>query len=247
MSVMGVLAAAGAVDAGVGIGTVWSLIVKGGWIMLPIAACSLFAIAIIAERAVVTRRSRVAPPGLLAAAWAARGDSRRVADLCAADSSPAAAVIGAAVRSRGAEVERRERLVQEAGMREVARLRERTRVLSALPQTATMLGLLGTVLGMIRTFTVIAASGESLGKTERLAQGIYEAWMATAAGLAVAIPVLVAYHVILSRIDAAAAVLDRLGLEWLGEPGAAGAERAEVEERGAVAEGVADLVAMGAA
>ncbi|MCC6678322.1 MAG: MotA/TolQ/ExbB proton channel family protein [Phycisphaerales bacterium] len=232
-------AGGGGAEAAIGIGSVWGLIMKGGWIMLPIGLCSLVAIAIIAERVIVTKRTRVAPPGLAAAAAGARGDSRRVLDMCAGDDSPAAAVISAAVRSRGEPIERRERLVQEAGLREVGKLRQRVRLLSALPQTATMLGLLGTVFGMIRTFTVIAVSGESLGKTERLAQGIYEAWTATAAGLAVAIPVLVAYHLILSRIDAAAAVLDRVGMEWLEDRPDARPARAAAEETGPVGEGVA--------
>ena len=88
-------------------------------------------------------------------------------------------------------------------------------LVAALPQAATMLGLLGTVLGMIRTFTVVAASADSLGKTERLAQGIHEAWTATAGGLIVAIPTLLAYHIIMARIDAAAAALDHAAALWL--------------------------------
>jgi biopolymer transport protein ExbB len=92
------------------------------------------------------------------------------------------------------------------------------RLLSAIPQVATMMGLLGTVLGMIRTFTVIAASGESLGKTERLAQGIHEAWTATAGGLIIAIPTLLAFQIIMGRIDAAAAALDGAARLWLDAP-----------------------------
>jgi hypothetical protein len=62
---------------------------------------------------------------------------------------------------------------------------------------------------------VIAASGESLGKAERLAQGIHEAWTATAGGLVIAIPTLLAYHILMSRIDAAAAALDSAAKLWL--------------------------------
>ena len=133
----------------------------------------------------------------------------------------------------------------EVGQREVQKLRTRMRLLSALPQTATMLGLLGTVFGMIRTFTVVAASGESLGKTERLAQGIYEAWTATAAGLVVAIPTLLAYHLIMGRIDSAAAALDRVAAAWLegdGEPGGTPEARAE-PVRSAAVNGAAARVA----
>jgi biopolymer transport protein ExbB len=95
------------------------------------------------------------------------------------------------------------------------KLRQRMRVLSSLPQVATMLGLLGTVFGMIRTFTVVAASADSLGKTERLAQGIHEAWTATAAGLVVAIPAILAFQWLMARIDAAAGALDNAAALWL--------------------------------
>jgi biopolymer transport protein ExbB/TolQ len=78
-----------------------------------------------------------------------------------------------------------------------------------------MLGLLGTIFGMIKTFQAVAVSGQTLGKTEVLARGIFEAWTNTAAGLLVAIPVLIAFHVLMGRIDDAAVALDRTAGEWL--------------------------------
>jgi biopolymer transport protein ExbB len=108
-----------------------------------------------------------------------------------------------------------QKAASEAGRRELVRLRHRMRLLGALPQVATMLGLLGTVLGMIKTFQAVAASGQSLGKTELLARGIFEAWANTAAGLLVAIPVLIAYHALLGRIDARIVELDRAATDWI--------------------------------
>lgn len=195
--------------------SMWDLALKGGWIMIPIGACSLLALTIVVERVLVLRRARILPPGLVPALAAAKDRPSEATQRCAADGSPAAMVIAAAIRSRGQTRAERERLIEEAGARQVVKFRQRMRVLSSLPQVATMLGLLGTVMGMIRTFTVVAASGESLGKTERLAQGIYEAWTATAAGLVIAIPALLAYHMILGRIDAAAAALDLAATAWL--------------------------------
>lgn len=219
-----------AVGAGAtGISSVWDMVLKGGWIMVPIAICSIVAITIIVERLITTRRSSVVPPPFLASLTAVRDDPRRALDLCSANTSPVAAVIAAAVKSRNEHPDRRDQLIREAGHRQVSRLRQRTRLLSAMPQTATMLGLLGTVIGMIRTFTVIAASGDSLGKTERLAHGIYEAWTATAAGLVVAVPVLIMYHIVMSRIDNAAAALDTAATDWLeaeGQPVVAAAPTA---------------------
>lgn len=197
------------------IGSVWDLMVKGGWVMAPIGLCSLAALAITAERLWMLRPGSVAPKAVIDAAGDRSRNVPALRQACEKSPSPLSEVLLAAVRARGEGPDRRDRLVEEAGHREVQKLRRRVRLLSALPQVATMLGLLGTVFGMIRTFTVVAASGESLGKTERLAQGIYEAWTATAAGLAVAIPTLIAYHIVLSRIDDATALIDRVASGWL--------------------------------
>lgn len=199
-------------------GTVWDMVLKGGWMMIPLALCSLVALAIVVERLLMTRKPRVAPKSLSEALVALRAQPAEALARCRATPSALASVVASAIQSAYLPLEAREKRVAEAGEREIQVLRQRLRLLSALPQAATMLGLLGTVVGMIRTFTVIAASGESLGKTERLAQGIYEAWTATAAGLFIAIPTLLAYHIILSRIDAAAAALDVGAAPWLDEP-----------------------------
>ncbi len=204
-------------ESSIPLGSVWELVVKGGWVMVPIAVCSLVALTIAVERFIVTRRGRVAPSQLREAARSLRADPRRLLDRCAADPSPLAAVLSVAVKAQGQPRETRDRLVDESGQREVLRLRKRMRLMSALPQVATMLGLLGTVIGMIRTFSVIAVSGESLGKTERLAQGIYEAWMATAAGIAVAIPALIAFHMLMGRIDTAASSIDEAVGDYLND------------------------------
>ena len=196
-------------------GSVWDLVIKGGWVMIPIGLCSLVALTIAVERLWVLRSGRVAPRPILDAMHSGAEGIRALRERCASDPSPLAKVVNAAIAARQEPQDRRDRLVEEAGQRELMKLRQRTRLYSALPQVATMLGLLGTVFGMIRTFTVVAASGEALGKTERLAQGIYEAWTATAAGLAVAIPTLIAYHVILGRIDHAASTIDEATVSWL--------------------------------
>lgn len=205
----------GAATGGFSASSVFELVLKGGWIMVPIGLCSLVALTIIVERFFVLRASRVAPPSLVSSLAPMKDDPERVGAVCAGNDSPLAAVLLAAIKSRGQPRAARDRLIEEAGQRQVVRFRHRMRLLSALPQSATMLGLLGTVFGMIRTFTVVAASGESLGKTEKLAQGIYEAWTATAAGLVVAIPTLLCYHMLMARIDNAAALLDRHASEWL--------------------------------
>ncbi|HYE62361.1 MAG TPA: MotA/TolQ/ExbB proton channel family protein [Phycisphaerales bacterium] len=238
----GLVLGQGAPADGSFVSTVWDMIVRGGWFMVPLAACSLVAMTIIVERLIVTRRARVVPRGLLESLTSLRHRPREAVARCQSDPSPLAAVILAAVRTREQGREAQENAVSEAGEREVRKLRHRMRVLSSLPQVATMLGLLGTVLGMIRTFTTIAASGDSLGKTERLAQGIHEAWTATAGGLFIAIPTLLFFHIIMGRIDAAAAALDSAATLWLEADSSSAGEEAPGVVREQVA---AEVVAVG--
>jgi biopolymer transport protein ExbB len=142
-------------------------------------------------------------------------DSHRALEVCRANGSPVARVLAEAVRRRHEPRELMERHVEEAGAREIVPLRQRMRVLSALPQVATMLGLLGTVFGMIKTFQQVAATSEALGKTESLAEGIFEAWTCTAGGLFVAIPVLLAFQWLMARIDLLTADIDRAASEFI--------------------------------
>jgi biopolymer transport protein ExbB len=195
--------------------SVWDFVTKGGPTIIVIALCSLIALSVIVERAVTLRRRAVAPPAFLNTLRAVESDREKALALCDGDGSPVALVLAAVIRNRGRSAETIEKAVRSAGSRVLARLRHRMRLLSALPQAATMLGLLGTVFGMIRTFQSVATSGQSLGKTEMLAQGIFEAWTNTAAGLLVAIPTLIAYHMLMGRIDGSAVELDRIAAEWM--------------------------------
>lgn len=201
--------------AGLTIGSVWDFIKKGGPTMAVIALCSLVALAVIVERLIVLRRRSVIPPDFLAGLTAVAGDRDRALEFCRANGSPLANVLAAAIRRRGQRAEAIEKAVEDEGRREVVRLRQRMRLLGALPQVSTMLGLLGTIFGMIKTFQAVAKSSQALGKTELLAQGIFEAWTNTAAGLLVAIPVLIAYHVLLGRIDSRVVELDRIAVDWV--------------------------------
>ena len=193
--------------------SVWDFAVKGGPTMVVIALCSLIALAVIVERLLITRRAAVMPPAFLEGLRAAAPD--RWLDLCRASGSPIANILATLIRHKGDSLEARQKAVAESGRRELVRLKHRMRLLGALPQVSTMLGLLGTILGMIKTFQAVAASGQSLGKTELLARGIFEAWANTAAGLLVAIPVLVMYHLILGRIDARLVEMDRVATDWI--------------------------------
>ena len=198
-----------AINSAGGIQSVWDFVIKGGPTMAVIGLCSLVALTVIAERLVVLRRRSVVPPDFVTGLNAIAGDRTKAMEYCRTNGSPAANVLLAALKRRGEAMDSVEKAVEEAGRRELVRLRLRMRLLSVLPQVSTMLGLLGTIFGMIKTFQAVAASGQALGKTELLAKGIFEAWTCTAAGLLVAIPVLITYHVLMGRIDALMVALDK--------------------------------------
>ncbi len=222
--------------------SLWDLAIKGGPVMIPIGLASILALSIVIERLILLRARRVVPPGFLEGLEAVADDPERARDYCKVSPAPIARVIAAGVKRHDRSTEVIEKSLEEAGQREVTRFRQRVRVLSALPQSSTMLGLLGTILGMIRTFTAVSASAEALGKAEMLAKGIYEAWTCTAAGLLVAIPTLVMYHVVLARIDARAADLDRAAGEWLEQRSAAGRPARAPEARPAPPQPVVSVV-----
>lgn len=208
------------------IDSVFDFFQKGGWAMIPIGLCSLVALAIIIERLIVVRRGRVIPRKFLAQLQRLAVDHAAALEYCRANGSPIANVLAVIFKRTVQPSESREKQVEEAGQREVVGLRHHMRVLSVLPQVSTMLGLLGTIFGMIHTFQAVAASSEALGKTELLARGIYEAWTCTAAGLLVAIPVLVAYHYLIGRIDALVSELDHVAVDWLEQESARAAVHA---------------------
>lgn len=195
--------------------SVWDFVVRGGPTMIAIGLCSLVALTVIVERFIVLARRNVIPPGFLAGLKAVSPDRRQALAYCEASQAPVAQILHAVIRQRGKPLDAIEKSVREAGSRTLVGLRRRMRLISALPQVSTMLGLLGTIFGMIKTFQAVATSGQSLGKAELLARGIFEAWTNTAAGLLVAIPVLVIYQVLMSKIDGLAVDLDRVAEDWI--------------------------------
>lgn len=199
--------------------SIWDFLVKGGPVMIPIGACSLIALAVVIERSWLLRRQFVIP-----AAFVAGIDERlrdpasgreRGLQFCKEHDSPIARIFAPAIRNLGEPIERMEKRIEEAGAREVLKLRKHLRLLSLIASISTLLGLLGTILGLINAFETVAASGEALGKTELLAKGIYEAMITTAGGLFVAIPVLLAVHWLSTRIDGLVLEMDGMTVEFV--------------------------------
>jgi biopolymer transport protein ExbB len=203
--------------------SLFDLALKGGIVMIPIGLCSLIMLAVVAERAIQLRRRRVLPPSFLPGLRKILRDPTHDRDAalayCRKRGGPAGRVFAVAVRRLGEPEESLERHIAEAGQREIPLLRKRLRVLAVIASVATLLGLLGTIFGMIKAFQTVAASAEALGRTELLARGIYEAMITTAAGLIVAIPSVIAYHWLAARADALVTALDRAAAEFVEEFG----------------------------
>ena len=183
--------------------TFLEILLKGRWFMLPIGLCSLMGLAIIVERMIALRRSAVIPPGFLGGLKATfRHDEKdRAVGLgyCSANDSPISRVAAAGIRKMHGGEQAVEQAIEDAGANEVSKLRKHLRMLYGVSGVSPMLGLLGTVWGMIQAFQVASAGG--LGRAENLAKGIYEALVTTFGGLLVAIPALIFYYYFLGRID----------------------------------------------
>ena len=182
------------------------LLVKGGYLMIPIAVMSLIVATFGLERGLGLRRRRVLPPKLIHGigqlALDPDGfDPRRAYDLCQTHPSAAGRVITAMLLKAGRPHAEVERAVRDATQREADRLYTNVRWLSLSAGVAPLMGLLGTVWGMIQAFFATANLPTGANKAEYLAQGIYVALVTTFAGLAVAIPAAVLAHLFEGRIQ----------------------------------------------
>ncbi|MEQ8850349.1 MAG: MotA/TolQ/ExbB proton channel family protein [Phycisphaerales bacterium] len=217
------------------LGSVFELATRGGIMMIPIAICSLIVVAVVAERVSVLRRTRVVPPDFRESFDRAGSDADAARKACGEGDSPAARVVLAGLDKLGHVREVIEKHIASAGEREVYLMRRRLRALTVIGAIAPLLGLTGTIFGMIRAFATVAESGESLGRAEMLAGGIYEAMITTAAGLLVAIPTVVCYHWLAGRVERLARELDEIAVllveRFVLEPG--GTQRSGATPNGA--------------
>ena len=178
------------------------LLLKGGWFMVPIVACSLLGMALIIERLTVLRRSQIIPAEFMAGldrVYGSVADTAAGLRYCQAHRSPMARIMAAGIRKLPHGEAEAERAIADTGANEVAKLRRNLRTLHGIAAVAPTLGLLGTVWGMIEAFQ--AASRVGLGHSESLTTGIYEALVCTLAGLGIAIPVLMCYYYFVGRVD----------------------------------------------
>lgn len=221
MSAIFAQAAPTAVHSAADVTSIWDFVVKGGPVMIPLGICSLVALAVVIERFVTLRRTKVIPPDFLTGLKARLGsssapDSQRLAlEYCRTNASPVANVFAAGLRRMREPLDLLEKHIEEEGFREARKLRKNLRVLSVIASVATLLGLLGTTLGMIVAFQTVANSAEALGKPELLAKGIYQKLITTATGLFIAIPCVLFYHYFAARVETLVAAIDRMTVDFV--------------------------------
>jgi biopolymer transport protein ExbB len=138
-------------------------------------------------------------------------DREKALELCQQNRSPVAQVFAAAAKKWGRTSVEVEQAILDAGERVHSQLRRYLRLMSGISQVAPLLGLLGTVLGMIVSFNGISAATDAAGQRAMLAGGIAQALITTAAGMVVAIPALTAYLYFVGRVDRLITEIDALG------------------------------------
>ena len=200
-------AAAADETAGTDDDSILSLVIDSGvtglLFMGALGLFSLISVTVAMERLVTTRQGAVVPQEFIAGVQqVCRSQQSTPEDLkpvCERDDSPAAKILAAGVERSGRPLPEVEKAMEDVAAREMSALRSKVRPLSVTGSVAPLLGLLGTVVGMIIAFRTASQSG--LGKGELLAQGIYMALITTAAGLTIAIPSLLAAAFFNGRIE----------------------------------------------
>ena len=180
---------------------VLEMVIAGGIVMLPLLGCSIVALAIVFERLWSLQKNRIVPDNLVAQVWqwARAGvlDERRIHNLRAG--SPLGRVLAAGLINRHRDRVLMKESIEEVGRHVVFELGRYLNLLGTIASVSPLLGLLGTVLGMIRIFSAVTHQGVS--DPSILAGGIAQALITTASGLVIAIPALVFFRYFSRRVE----------------------------------------------
>ncbi len=182
----------------------WDVIQKGGPLMYLIILCSIVALAVVIERLYHLHRARIDSDKFMESIsnTLRRNRVMEAIDLCEKTPGPVAHIIKAGILKHDRSRTEIKEAIEDAGICEVPRLEKNLGALATIAHISPLLGLLGTVTGMVKAFQIIQEKATSLHLVSPgdLAGGIWEALITTAAGLIVAIPTFVAYNYLVSRV-----------------------------------------------
>jgi len=193
----------------------YELVVAGGWLMLPIILCSIVAMAIIVERLWTLRNQRVVPENLVAQVWKLHRDNAMTDAHIKTirDGSPLGRILAAGIVNRKHSREVMKETIEEVGRQVVHELERYLNTLGTIASISPLLGLLGTVIGMIKVFSAITMVG--VGNPGVLAGGISEALITTATGLSVAIPSVMFHRYLSGKVDRLVVVMEEEALKMV--------------------------------
>ena len=180
----------------------FTFLCKGGPVMAPLMVCSIASVAIMIERLATVKRASIDSDSLMRRVtdFMHRGETKQAVRQCEAAGGFVGSVLSAALNSRALDAGTMERAMQEASTRQTSELHRRLSVLDTIITIAPLLGLLGTVTGMIRSFHVIS-SKQGMSAPTAITGGVAEALIARATGLAIAIGTLIGYNYLNERIS----------------------------------------------
>ena len=189
------------------------IVTAGGWLMLPIILCSIVSLAIVIERFVTLRERRILPHTLVADVWRL-ASNRQLTEEKVREiqrGSPLGRILAAGLLDRTQERETMKASIEEVGGHVAHELGRYLNALGTIAAVTPLLGLLGTVVGMISVFTSITAVG--VGNPAQLAGGISQALITTAGGLTVAIPSLMFHRYFRARVDGLVVEMEKESLK----------------------------------
>lgn len=210
----------------------FEIVKAGGIMMVPLILCSIVAAAIILERLWTLQERRVLPAEITDKVWrwVEQGQIQEKHITALQHNSPLGKILAAGLMYQGRDRDIIKESIEDTGRHVVHELERFLNTLGTIVAVSPLLGLLGTVSGMIKTFNAISDAG--VGNPTALAEGIAEALIATAAGLGVAIPALIAYRYLSSKVTGLVIEMEKESIKLVHAMDAASSGHRRVERHG---------------
>jgi biopolymer transport protein ExbB len=190
-------------------------LLHGGPVMWPLFACALASLGVMVERSLAIGRAATDNETLLEQVrrLLTAGKTDEALKLCERTRGPVASLVAGGIRNRDLDADAVERSMEELALRETPELYKRLGVLDTIITISPLLGLLGTVTGMIRAFHVVGSAG--MGQPTAITSGVAEALIATATGLAIAIVTLIGYNALTEKVKEIIAEMETRATQFL--------------------------------